>query len=46
MAPISLKSEKGEGLNVAVVGAGPAGLAAATELVENGVNVVVYEKKQ
>ncbi len=44
IAPLEVKSQKGAGLNVAIVGAGPAGASAACELVENGAKVTVFEK--
>ena len=42
--PLTQKSKDGSGLRVAVVGSGPAGLAAAWELVEAGAHVTIYEK--
>ncbi len=44
IGPIKTRSEKAKGLNVAVIGAGPAGASAATELVANGASVTVFEK--
>ncbi len=42
----SVAADKGHDLSVAVVGSGPAGLAAAWELVSNGAQVTVYERDQ
>ncbi len=44
VAPIATKSDKGKGLEVAIIGAGPAGASAASELVANGATVTVFEK--
>lgn len=41
-----LKAREGNGKKVAVVGAGPAGLAAAGDLAELGYGVTVFEKSQ
>ncbi len=42
--PLQRVSNDGEGLSVAVVGAGPAGIAAASTLVQAGASVTLYEK--
>jgi glutamate synthase (NADPH/NADH) small chain len=42
--PLTRRSEAAHGLEVAVVGSGPAGLSAAWELVESGAKVTVFEK--
>ena len=42
--PLEAKGEDGKGLSVAVVGSGPAGLAAASELAAHGAKVTVYER--
>ncbi len=42
--PPPARAEEPAGLDVAVVGSGPAGIAAAWELAEAGARVVVYEK--
>ena len=41
-----VQSGQGEGLSVGVVGAGPAGLAAAWELRASGAEVTVYEREE
>ncbi len=41
----TLRPEKQNGINVAVIGAGPAGLAAAYFLARNGFSVTVFEKE-
>ncbi len=38
------KGNKATGLEVAIIGSGPAGIAAATELVKQGAKVTVFEK--
>lgn len=43
--PAERVSEAAEGLEVAVVGSGPAGIGAAWELVQAGAKVTVYEKQ-
>ncbi|MHB1500086.1 MAG: FAD-dependent oxidoreductase [Candidatus Dormibacteria bacterium] len=42
--PLTRGSDRGEGLDVAVVGSGPAGAAAAWALAEAGAQVTVFEK--
>lgn len=42
--PPARRSDRGVGLEVAVVGSGPAGIAATAELVEAGARVTVFEK--
>ncbi len=42
--PIEATSDDGRGLSVAVVGSGPAGLAAASELASHGASVTLYER--
>ncbi len=44
--PLGLSSELGQGLEVAVVGSGPAGAAAAWALAEAGAQVTVFEKDE
>jgi len=44
IAPVEQKSDKGAGLNIAIIGAGPAGASAACELVKNGASVTIFEK--
>ena len=41
---VQIVSERGRGLEVAVVGAGPAGIAASWELAQAGTSVTVFEK--
>jgi glutamate synthase (NADPH/NADH) small chain len=41
--PPRVVSDEAEGLSVAIVGSGPAGIGAASELVSHGANVTVYE---
>lgn len=43
LAMPTLRSPRLEGLPVAVIGAGPVGLAAAAQLSERGIDFVVYE---
>lgn len=43
--PPRARSTAGAGLSVGIVGAGPAGIGAAWELVEAGASVTVYEKE-
>lgn len=38
------RSQDGKGLSVGIIGSGPAGIAAAWELIEAGASVTVYEK--
>jgi glutamate synthase (NADPH/NADH) small chain len=42
--PITKISDRGAGLNVAIVGSGPAGIGAAWELVQESASVTVFEK--
>lgn len=42
--PVRRISERGKGLSVGILGSGPAGIAAARELVKEGVTVTVYER--
>ena len=42
-APVATRTDRRAGLPVAVIGAGPIGLAAAAQLLERGLEVVVYE---
>jgi glutamate synthase (NADPH/NADH) small chain len=42
--PPDRKESRGEALNVAIVGGGPAGIGAAWQLIEKGADVTVYEK--
>ncbi|MHB8262954.1 MAG: NAD(P)-binding protein, partial [Acidimicrobiales bacterium] len=42
--PLERVSDDGEGMSVAVVGAGPAGIGAASALVQSGASVTVFEK--
>ena len=44
--PLTPSSERGQGLDVAVVGSGPAGAAAAWTLAEAGAFVTVFEKDE
>jgi glutamate synthase (NADPH/NADH) small chain len=44
--PLERLSDDGEGMSVAVVGAGPAGIGAASTLVQAGVSVTVFEKDE
>ncbi|MHB1510800.1 MAG: FAD-dependent oxidoreductase [Acidimicrobiales bacterium] len=43
---VQIVSEQGRGLEVAIVGAGPAGIAAAWELAQAGTSVTVFEKDE
>ncbi|MBT8106635.1 MAG: FAD-dependent oxidoreductase, partial [Gammaproteobacteria bacterium] len=45
-APAAQRSQDGEGLKVAIIGAGPGGLAAAKELAAAGCDVEVFEQYQ
>ena len=42
--PASHISDRGKGLSVGVLGSGPAGIAAAWELVKSGAKVTIYER--
>ncbi len=42
--PLQRVSNEGEGMTVGIVGAGPAGIAAASTLVQAGASVTLYEK--
>lgn len=44
--PVARRSQNGRGLSVGIIGSGPAGIAAAWELIEAGASVTVYEKDQ
>lgn len=44
--PLTRVSNRGEGLAVAIVGAGPAGIAAAWELVSHGTHVTMLEQDE
>ena len=44
VSPVRRVSALGKGLSVAVIGSGPAGIAAAWELAEAGVSVTIYER--
>lgn len=41
----TINKKKNNGIKVAIIGAGPAGLACATELLKEGFDVTIYEKE-
>lgn len=41
-----IKTKKTQNIKIAIIGSGPAGLACATELLKEGIDVTIFEKEQ